>query len=206
MADVSFAAQAKSDQLNAVDIMGVEPVITIRDVKVMQGNQQPVWVYFNGDNNRPWKVSKGMIRILIAGWGKDSDNWIGKSVQIYCDPSVKYAGKEVGGIRIKAMSDISANGIKCTIALNKQNREPYHVKFLSMERPTYPQEKFDASFDAMAKTLSDGKMTLEQVVSRCQQTGDLTPEMLSRLESAAPVVVDSEDEMPDNNEFNGFGE
>jgi hypothetical protein len=28
MADISQAMQAKSDQLNAVDIMGVEPVIT----------------------------------------------------------------------------------------------------------------------------------------------------------------------------------
>ena len=35
MADVSFAMQAKSDQLNAVDIMGFEPILQIRDVHVL---------------------------------------------------------------------------------------------------------------------------------------------------------------------------
>lgn len=204
MADVTMAMQAKSDQLNAVDIMGVEPVITIRDVHVRSG-EQPVSIFFHGDNNRPWKPSKGMVRILAAGWGTESQNWIGKSVQIYMEPSVRYAGQEVGGIRIRAMSDIDKRGIKATLTISKQKREPYPVKFLSMERPAYPADKFDAGFDAMAKAMEDGKMTLQQVIARCQKTGDLTEEQLKRLSDAAPLEVESESD-PQPTEPNQVGE
>lgn len=191
MADISVAMQAKSDQLNAVDIMGVEPVITIRDVQVRNGDQ-PVWVFYHGDNNRPWKPSKGMIRILAAGWGTESKNWIGKSVQIYCEPSVTYGGKEVGGVRIRAMSDIDKRGIKATLTISRQKREPYPVKFLDMQRPQYPSDKFDATFEAMVQTMQDGKMTLQQIIARCQKTGDLTEEQMKRLSDAAPVEIEDD--------------
>lgn len=199
MADVSMAAQAKSDQLNAVDIMGVEPVITIREVRV-SGGDQPVSVYFHGDNSRPWKPSKGMIRILMAGWGKESDDWVGKSVQIYMEPSVKYAGKEVGGIRIRAMSDIPQKGMMCALTLNRQKREPYPVTWLNMKRPAYPADKFDAAFGAMVKMMQEGS-SIEQIVAQCQKTGDLAPGQLARLQEAAPVPVDDHAE-----DFDGFGD
>lgn len=32
----------------------------------------------------------------------DTDNWIGKQIVLYEDPSVMYAGKIVGGIRVRA--------------------------------------------------------------------------------------------------------
>ena len=193
MSDVSIAMQAKSDQLNATDIMGVEPVITIRDVKVNPNAQaQKVWVYYHGDNNRPWKPSVGMVRILAAGWGTESQNWIGKSVQIYCEPSVTYGGKEVGGIRIRAMSDIDKRGIKATLTISRTKREPYPVKFLDMQRPQYPSDKFDATFDAMVQAMQDGKMTLQQIIARCQKTGDLTEEQMKRLSDAAPVEIEDD--------------
>lgn len=198
MADVSFAMEAKSDQLNAVDIMGAEPVIHIRDVVVQKGDQ-PVSIYYHGDNNRPWKPSKGMVRILAAAWGRESSEWVGKSAKLYMDPSVRYAGKEVGGIRIRALSDIDKSGLTFTITLNRQQRVPYPVQWLDTNRPAYPDDKFNASFDSMAQMMRDGKMTLDQIIARCQQTGDLTADQLQRLESAAPVHVD-DDELPDETE------
>ncbi len=192
MADISIAMQAKSDQLNAADIMGCEPVLVIRDVQVRQGDQ-PVWVYYHGDNNRPWKPSKGMIRILAAGWGTNSDNWIGKGVQVFMEPSVRYAGKEVGGIRVRAMTDIPQRGLNATITISRTKREPYKVQFLSMDRPQYPAEHFESSFNAMVQAMQDGKMTLEQIIARCQKTGDLTEEQLKRLSDAAPVPMDQDD-------------
>ena len=195
MADVTLAMQAKSDQLNATDIMGVEPIITIRDVKVNAGAQaQKVWVYYHGDNNRPWKPSVGMIRIIAAGWGADSDNWIGKSVQIFMEPSVIYAGKEVGGIRIRAMSDIPKRGLNATITISRTKREPYPVKFLSMDRPAYPADAFEKGFAAMVDMMKSKKMTLEQIIARCQQTGELTEEQFKRLSDAAPVEGDSDEQ------------
>ncbi|MGB0942959.1 MAG: hypothetical protein ACPGUE_11180 [Marinomonas sp.] len=193
MADITQAMQAKSDQLNAVDIMGSEPVITIRDVQV-RGGDQPVWIFYHGDQNRPWKPSKGMLRILAAGWGNESNNWLGKSVQLYMEPSVKYAGQEVGGIRIRAMSDINKNGIRATLTINRQKREPYPVLYLNMQRPAYPEKQFNDAFSAMVEAMQSGKMTLEQIIARCQQTGDLTQEQMQRLSDNAPVNVEDDGE------------
>lgn len=195
MTDVGFAMEAKSDQLNAVDIMGYEPVIQVREVVVKQGDQ-PVSIYYHGDNNRPWRPSKGMIRILAAAWGRDSTQWVGKYAQIYMDPSVKYAGQEVGGIRIKALSDIDQRGMTCTITINRQKRQPYPVAWLDTKRPQYPQDKFEQGLPKMVEMMQSGDMTLDQVVARCQKTGDLSKDQLAALEQHAPVHVEEEGEMP----------
>lgn len=197
MADVRGTLEAKSDQLNATDIMGIDLVIRIRAVVVGGGKEQPVSVYFDGDNNRPWKPSKGMRRVLAAGWGWESDNWIGKSVKLHFDASVKYAGKEVGGIRVKAMSDIDQRGMVVVEAINRQQRVPVNVAYLDVRMPQYPVEKFVKALPVMASKMQSGEMTLQQVVAQCQQTGQLTADMLSELEKFAPVVIEDSQEEPE---------
>lgn len=198
--NISFALAAKSDQLNAMDIIGSDLVIRIRDVKVRKADQ-PVWLYFDGDNNRPWKPSKGMLRILAAAWGDDASNWIGKHAQLFHEPSVRYAGKEVGGIRIRALSDIPANGLVLALAINRQQREPFVVKQLTVEQGEYPDDKFDAALPRMTEMMQAGIMTLQQVIARCQQTGTLTAEQLARLEAAAPIEIDDTETNPDDEDF-----
>ena len=193
MNDISFALEAKSDQLNAVDIMGAEPVIRVREVRVKTG-EQPVSVYFDGDNNRPWKPSKGMLRILAGAWGRDSSQWVGKYAQIYFEPSVLYAGKEVGGIRIRALSDIDPQGLTFALTINKKKREPYRIPLLQVQPAEYPADRFAKALPAMAKKMHAGEMSLQQVIAQCQKTGQLSPEQLAQLEAAAPVVIDNDDE------------
>lgn len=197
MADVRGTLEAKSDQLNATDIMGIDLVIRISNVAVGSGKEQPVSVHFDGDNNRPWKPSKGMRRVLAAGWGWESDNWIGKSVKLHFDASVKYAGKEVGGIRVKAMSDIDKRGMVVVEAINRQQRVPVNVSYLDTQMPAYPDDKFTAALQTMAAKMQSGEMTLQQVVAKCQQTGQLTSAQLSALERVAPVVIEESEEEPE---------
>jgi hypothetical protein len=197
MADVRGTLEAKSDQLNATDIMGIDLVIRIRAVVVGGGKEQPVAVYFDGDNNRPWKPSKGMRRVLAAGWGWESDNWVGKSVKLHFDASVKYAGKEVGGIRVKAMSDIDQRGMVVVEAINRQQRVPVNVAYLDARMPAYPADKFASALPTMAAKMQSGEMTLQQIVAKCQQTGQLTSEQLAELEKLAPVVIEDSQEDPE---------
>ncbi len=191
MTDIGFALEAKSDQLNFDDIADTDVVITIAEVRVKRGDQ-PVWVYFNGCNNRPWKPSKGMIRILAAAWGRDSSQWVGKSAKLYGDKSVKWAGKEIGGIRIRALSHIKQQGLSAMLTVARGKRHEYRVEFLSMERPVYPDDKFKQVLPSMVKKIIDGEMSIEQVVARCQITGDLTPNQLKELESSIPVNANDE--------------
>ena len=185
--DVSFALEAKSDQLNAVDIVGSEPVIKIREVKINNNaTGQKVWIYFDGDNGRPWKPCKGMGRILMAAWGKKSADWVGKHVKLFIEPTVRYAGQEVGGIEIRSVSDIAQSGINVIHVKSQKQRGMRHVPLLVVTPETYPADKFESVFPAIEKQLADKKMSLQQVIAQCQKTGQLTPDQLSRLEEAAP--------------------
>ncbi len=102
--DLSEAILPKSDQLNADDLL-VGP-ITVDIVDVNRGNkEQPVVIVING--RQPYKPCKSMCRVLISAWGNDGKSWIGRSMTLYCDPSVKFGGVAIGGIRIRHLSDIS---------------------------------------------------------------------------------------------------
>ena len=40
---------------------------------------------------------------LEAMYGEESDNWRGKPIEVYVDPSVMYGKKMVGGVRVRAI-------------------------------------------------------------------------------------------------------
>ena len=63
--DIGDTIQAKSDQLNADDLLGGPQVFTVAGVDVV-GGEQPVHVHLVEAPGRPWKPSKGMRKALIA--------------------------------------------------------------------------------------------------------------------------------------------
>ena len=133
MANVSSAMLAKSDQLNYDDFGGSEKIITIERVTVT-GSEQPVSIFYIGHNGKPYKPSKGMIRLISQAWGDESDNWIGKSIKLYGDSSVKWAGQEIGGIRINGFSDIDKNGLTAFVALSRGKRRKTTVPLIVVEQ------------------------------------------------------------------------
>ena len=134
MANVSHAILAKSDQLNFDDFSGNNRIITITEVNV-NNSEQPISIFYHDHNGKPWKPSKGMIRLICEAWGDESDNWIGKSIELYGDDKVKWAGKEIGGIRISALSDIDKNGLTAFIALSRGKRRKATIPLLVIEAP-----------------------------------------------------------------------
>lgn len=105
--DISAALVAKSDQMNASDLTGSPVVATIKDVR--KGDAaKPVIVELEGMDGRPWKPSKGMLRVVAHAWGTESDKWIGRLVKLANNPEVIYAGEKVGGVEVIAMSHIDA--------------------------------------------------------------------------------------------------
>jgi hypothetical protein len=96
----------KSDQLNADDLIAGAKTIKIRDVKQIDSEQQPISIYFEGDNNKPYKPSKGMRRVMVQLWGTNGLEYIGRSLTLFRDETVKFSGAEVGGIVISHASHI----------------------------------------------------------------------------------------------------
>ena len=103
MLDISDTLAPKSDQLDAVDLLRPQ-VFTVAEVSKVTG-EQPLNVRLV-EFPRVWRPSKGMRRVLAFCWGKDAKQWAGRRVELFCDASVQYGGKAVGGIRISRMSHI----------------------------------------------------------------------------------------------------
>lgn len=131
MTDMKEVIAPKSDQLNADSLIGGPITITIREVVIRPGTEQPVSIFYDGDEGNPWKPCKSMSRVMVAAWGPDANVYKGRSLTLYRDPSVKWAGIEVGGIRISHMSHMEG---RMTMALTatKGSRKPYTVEPLQI--------------------------------------------------------------------------
>lgn len=138
MNDMAAAIKPKSDQLNADDLISGPKTITIRAVKVHATPEQPVWVYFEGDDNKPWKPCKSMMRLMVKVWGASSAGYVGKSCTLFLDPTVKWGGAQVGGIRISHMSHLDRE-LTVALTVTKGNKKPYTVKPLQATKQPDPK-------------------------------------------------------------------
>ena len=103
--DLTEASAPRSDQLNAIDMMDGPRTFTIE--RVEEGpTEQPMHVHLSEVPGRPYKPSKGMIRVFKWLWGKDTTPYPGRRITLFREPSVKWAGKAAGGIQISHMSDL----------------------------------------------------------------------------------------------------
>lgn len=108
MGDLSAVIVPKSDQINADDLIAGPRTITITEVRVSPGTEQPVSIFFEGDGGKPFRPCKSMTRLMVSVWGPDSAKYPGQSMTLYRDPTVKWAGMAVGGIRISHMTGLSS--------------------------------------------------------------------------------------------------
>lgn len=134
--DLSATIVADSTQVNAEDLLGGPRTVTI--TKVSQGNaDQPVNISLAEIPDRVYRPGKSMRRVLVAAWGPDADTYIGRRMTLYCDPTVRWGGQEVGGVRISEMSDIDG-ALKLALTITRGNKKPFVVQPLPDAAPTIP--------------------------------------------------------------------
>lgn len=145
--DIADTIVAKSDQLNAEDLIAGPITVQIIGVK-RTSDDQPLSVEISG-GHRPWKPCKTMRRLLILAWPDgakkegekttyDPTCWIGRSVTLMRDPQVKWAGTLVGGIRVSGLSDIKQN---FEVALAESKGKKKLVTIAKIDAPTQSQKK-----------------------------------------------------------------
>lgn len=149
MDDMAGVIIPKSDQLNADDLLTGPRTIKIVDVKIRPGTEQPVSLFYDGDDGKPWKPCKSMSRVLVSAWGADASKYKGRSLTIYCDPKVKWGGMEVGGIRVSHMSDIDS-AITMALTVTRANKKPFTVRPLKEPSPPQPSPRQDSPLDGAA--------------------------------------------------------
>lgn len=131
MNDMTTVTQPKSDQLNADDLIGGPRTITVSRVDIRPGTEQPVSIHYEGEDGRPYKPCKSMCRVMVFVWGADASKYAGRAMTLYRDPSVKWGGIEVGGIRISHMTNMTRE-LVMSLTATKGSRKPYTVRPLEV--------------------------------------------------------------------------
>jgi len=164
--DLSETIIPKSDQLNADDLIAGPLDITITDV-TKGSREQPAIIHYQGEAGRPYKPCKSMRRVLVGMWGKDGKAYVGKTLRLFRDDSVKFGGEIVGGIRISHASHIDA-AFPILLTTTRAKRTQYTVHPLPKDvRPTGARQEAGVT-DPVA---DDRLQYLHEQAQECATTG-----------------------------------
>lgn len=83
--------------------------VILDSVKGEHGTEDKPVLFVKDASDRQLDISKGVI-LNHTNWSAleditgsdDSDQWVGKTIVVYHDPSVMFGAKRVGGVRIRA--------------------------------------------------------------------------------------------------------
>lgn len=177
VADLRATVTPRSDQINFEDVQSQNITASIKAVRA--GNsEQPVFIDLDGYDGRPYKPSKTMRRVLVEAWGSNGHAWVGRSLTIYGDPTVKFGGVAVGGIKISAMSDIDAD-FSMMLSVSRGKRQEHRVRKLEVKKQMSAAEIL-AWFSKEA--LTSDLTRLEPLYIRAKNAIEGHPDELTKLE------------------------
>lgn len=133
--DITAALAPKSDQLDAIELVTPRTFTIDSGSRLGERDGHAVAEIRLVDFDRVWRPSKGMLDVLAQCWGTDARQWVGRSITLYCDPTVKFGKEQPGGTRISHLSHIDGPRT-CTIRASGAGRkQPWKVQPL----PDAPQ-------------------------------------------------------------------
>ena len=177
--------KAKSDQLNADDLIAGPITVTVKQVSKGQADQ-PCVIAIDG-GHQPFKPCKTVRRVLVACWGADSSSWVGRKMRLVRDPDVKWAGEKVGGIRVEALSHIDGEK-RLSLQETKGKKAAYIVQRLGTE--SAPQPTLIDRWRPKLSKLSDAAKKVANVIREGWKLADV-----EKLQSAETMLADlGEDE------------
>ena len=171
--DITDSLAANSAQQNYDEYLAGPKTVTVAEVT--QGTvEQPVNVELVEFPGKPFKPAKSVRRVLAAAWGTDASKWAGRRLTIYGDPSVRYGGKEVGGLRVSHVSHID-KPITVALTVTRGKRAPFTVQPLPDAPPVPP--------------IPEDVQTLAQYQDyyRHRAQNGATPEELAFIQQNAPT-------------------
>lgn len=203
--DFLSTTQAKSDQINAADLLGGPLTCTITDIQMTGSADQPISIFVDA-HPQPWKPSKTSRRVLAACWAdSDPSDWVGRSMVLYNDPSVKWAGKAEGGIRCSHLSHI--DGEK-TIMVNETRGKKAAQKVLpfrqadapaARQEPVYwPDEAFEKQIPRAVSAIQSGEKQAGDIIVALEKKAPLTAGQKARLQAIEVISADPEPEVDED--------
>lgn len=154
--DLSTTIAANSDQLGAEDFLAGPRLVTIE--RVTKGTaDQPVNIHLAEFPGRPFRPCKSMRRVLVAAWGKEAAAYTGRRLMLFNDPSVRFGGSAVGGVRISAMSDIE-HPLTLALTVTRGKKAAYQVAPLPDAPPAISTDDLDAFEQAIANATTEDQL------------------------------------------------
>jgi hypothetical protein len=176
MVDMTQFIVAKSDQLTADDLMGGPKVLVIRKVSANPDSaEQPISMFYEGDDGKPYKPCKTMRRIMVAVWGPNASKYVGRALRVYRDDRVQFGGLQVGGIRISHMSHMS-EGQTVAVMVTRGRKAPWNVQPMdipSARQPAHNPETGEVGPAPRPRTATVWLADLEAELGACELVADV---------------------------------
>lgn len=133
--DLTQSIEARSDQINADDLISGPATFTIREV--IAGKAESPFDFLLVETERAYRPSKTMRRVIVNAWGAEAANYAGRRLTLYREPTIAFGGKAVGGIRISHMSHIDGRQ-EVQAQVTRGKREKFVVDPLAETGPATP--------------------------------------------------------------------
>ncbi|QMU97814.1 hypothetical protein FVO59_11810 [Microbacterium esteraromaticum] len=140
--NISETITPNSQQVNAEDLIGGPVTVTVTGVEKGTA-EQPIFIHLAEFEGRTFRPAKTVRRIIVAAWGPEAATYTGRRLTIYNDPTVKWAGQEIGGVRISHMSHID-KPLSVLLSVSRGKRQEFTVQ------PLKPEFDESAVVDALA--------------------------------------------------------
>jgi hypothetical protein len=168
--DLSQSIEARSDQINADDLLGGPVTYTIREV--IAGKAESPFDFLLIETDRAYRPSKTMRRVIVACLGPDANKYPGVRLTLYREPTIQFGGKTVGGIRISHMSGIDKR-VEVMAQVTRGKREKFTVDPLPDAPAPNPNAARIAELRNEWKSADDErKKVIEAEVAALQSGGD----------------------------------
>jgi hypothetical protein len=200
--DLTESITPRSDQLNAEDMLTGPRTFTISEVR--KGSAEQPWDFHLVESpGKPFRPSKTVLRILATAWGKDASVFVGRRMTLYRDPTVKWGGQEVGGIRVSHLSHIT-KPLKLALTETKGKRSQHTVNPLpDAPAPTQAAQAaptVDELIDAAQKAGGDDELNRIARKAVAALAGADLDAVKSVVTARRAELKDAEPQLPDGGE------
>lgn len=189
--DIIDTIQANSQQINADDLTGAPRTVTITNVEAGTA-EQPVFIHVAEFPGRTYRPGKSMRRILVAAWGSEASVYVGRSLTLYNDPTIKFGKDVTGGIRISHMTHLD-KPLQVALTVTRGKRAPFTVQPLTIAPTTPAPSSPDRVAGALqALNTSPTLDALDSVWHRVRAGGlDNDPTLIAAYEQRATELTEA---------------
>ena len=177
MVDIAKAIEPRSDQQNYDDYVAGPRTVTVTEVD--RDKEQRVSIHLAEYPGRPFKPSKTNLRLIAQAWGTEAAAWTGRRMTLAGDPTVKFGGQQVGGIRVVALSHID-KPFTAALTATRGKRATYKVDALPDQPAPPPIPAFQTEDDARTYWIK-------------RRDEGATPDELTAIQNAAPTTPTNEE-------------